>query len=297
MSRPNSNNLFPQNRLISNKRHILEPIEENDSSMEMEDMPIKNSRCRASTVGYDSPNCKESQHDTNQYTCDTYKQLNRYYAHTDKSTDKITNEIHLDNILLRLKNVHHKKFLDNHSINEKFRAKMIDWMIEVLKTFNQKEATVYRSIFLLDFYYYCARKTEEVDDLHLTGIACMMIASKSEEINYIRVEAFLNTIGKKKFSKEDLLRRELEVLSTIGFKTCGPTIYELLKCSFQLLDINNENLKAFFIKCTLVLTKMCLFSYQLINNLNLIEIALYCMIISLKMGEKMTGFSPNSQVI
>ena len=34
-------------------------------------------------------------------------------------------------------------FLDNHQINERQRAKMLDWMIEVLKIYKQREETIF----------------------------------------------------------------------------------------------------------------------------------------------------------
>lgn len=296
MSRSISTNLTSQTRLTGKKRNALEIIEEDDDSMEMEDTPVKDARCRASTIGYESPYPKRDDKEQAHDTCDTYKQLNKYYSIFGKTADQIDSEIYFDNTLMRLARFRHINFLDKHHIHEKFRAKMIDWTIEVLNTFKQKEATIYRSMFLLDYYYSCSHKKEVVEDLHLTGIACMMIASKSEEINFIKVDAFLNTVGKKKFTKEDLMSREMEVLSAVNFKTCGPTIFELLTCCFQVLDIKNAELKQFFEKCTLVLTKMCLFSYQLMNCISTIEIALYCLVLSLKMSEKVKQFDSISQV-
>lgn len=274
-------------------RNFLEPIEEKDRSMEMEDTPVKQSRERACTIGYESPNPKRIEDTLNQYTCSTYRRLHVYYSDTDKGVDQINSEIHLDNAIHRLGNIRYTNFLDRHHIEEKFRARMIDWMIEVLNTYQQKESTLYRSIFLLDYYYYCTKNIEVVEDLHLTGIACMMIASKSEEIEFIKVNAFLSAVGKNKFTKDDLLNRELEVLSGLQFKTCGPTLYELLKCCFQVVDIKNQALKSFFEKCALILSKMCLFSYQLINTMTISEIALNCVIISLKMSEKIRRIDSN----
>ena len=280
----------------SKGRHVLEPIEEDDHSMDIEDSPLKKSRCRAETIGYESPNPKCADISEYRNTCDTYQQLSSHYKTENRPIAQINSDIHLNNTIGRLDKFRYFNFLEIHQITEKFRAKMFDWMIEVLKTFNQKEATIYRSMFLLDFFYHCSTNSEIVEDLHLTGIACMMIASKCEEINFIKVDAFLETIGKNKFTKEDLLRRELEVLDIIQFKTYGPTIYDLLKCCFQVIDIKNDQLIKFIESCTLMLTKICLFSYQLLNNIPLTEIALFCLIIALKMAEKTVKFDTLKEV-
>lgn len=272
-----------------NLRNLLETIEEHDHSMELEDLPVKESRRRASTVGFESPNPRCTDDPEPQYTCDTYRRLKQYF-NPDRDKEEANNQIYLDNVLEKLRAVRCANFLDQHHIQEKYRAKMIDWMVEVLNTYQQKEATLHRAIFLLDYYYHCAKAPEAVDDLHLTGIACMMIASKSEEINFISLDAFINTIGKNKFSKERLLRREIEVLSAIQFKTCGPTVFELIKCCVQVIEIKDRELKVFFEKAALMLVKMCLFSYQLLNSLPMSEVALYCIVIALKMSEKMKKF-------
>ena len=43
-------------------------------------------------------------------------------------------------------------FLTKHGVNEKLRAKMMDWMVEVLKIYQQREQTIFRAFFLLDYF-------------------------------------------------------------------------------------------------------------------------------------------------
>lgn len=72
--------------------------------------------------------------------------------------------------------------LKNHEITERLRAKMIDWMIEVLKIYKQKEQTIFKSIFIMDlFFIKCPEKIKN-SQLHLIGTVCLMIASKNEEV-------------------------------------------------------------------------------------------------------------------
>ena len=257
-----------------------------NSRMEIEE-PLKTTRDRAETLDYSSPPPKSLLETGCRQTTDTFKSLGKYY-----SNGKDTDEVFFDGALEKLSGVHFGRFLDKHGIKEKFRAKMVDWMFEVLTIYQQKDSTVFKSVFLLDLYYANKKETEALEELHLLGMVCMMIASKSDEVKFIKLDAFINTIGRGKFSKEQILAKEIEVLRTIGFRTSFPTIHELLKCTFRLIDAKESS--AFFQKSALILAKMCLCSYEMLTSLSPKEISLCCIIISLKLSEKIAGFDSTS---
>ena len=73
-------------------------------------------------------------------------------------------------------------FLEKHKIGEDYRAKMIDWMVEVLTTFKMSEQTFFVSVSLLDRFFKNAKKSLPSVELHLTGMAAMFLASKYEDI-------------------------------------------------------------------------------------------------------------------
>lgn len=297
MSRISTIQKSRQSRFRPLPKRTLEPIEENSDSMEIEDSPVKGTRRRASTMGYQSPNTKPQFDILNRPTTDTYKRFYFYNNDEDRDHHTISSQMHFDNTLKKVRELRFVDFLKKHEITEKFRAKMIDWMIEVLNTYKQKESTLYRAIFIMDYYYSCLNVTQTADDLHLTGIVCMMIASKSEEVKFIKTDVFLDTIGRKRFTKDDLLRKELEILKVIKFKACFPSTYDLIMCCFQILDLKDIALKTFIEKCVLTLTKMCLLSYELLNSLPLTEVTLYCLVLALKMSEKVKKIDLTSLVI
>ena len=65
-------------------------------------------------------------------------------------------------------------------INEKMRAIMIDWLIDVHKKFDLMPETLYLTINIVDRYL--AVKTLVRKELQLLGISAMLMASKYEEI-------------------------------------------------------------------------------------------------------------------
>lgn len=260
----------------------------NTSSMQFEE-PLKSTRRRASTFGFASPPPRSVSKLSCQLTTDTFKSLGKYY-----NNGKDIDEVFFDGALEKLAPLNFGRFLDLHGIQEKFRAKMIDWMFEVLTIYQQRDSTIFKSIFLMDMYYSNKREPVPLNELHLLGIVCMMIASKSEEVKYIKLDAFINTIGRGKFSKEVILAKEVKVLSTINFRTSFTTIYELMRCAFRNLDVKDS--RALFEKSALLLAKMCLCSYEIVSSLSIKEIALSCIIISLKLSEKLANFGTSDWI-
>lgn len=72
--------------------------------------------------------------------------------------------------------------LEKHQITASLRARMVDWMIEVLTNFKCDDQTFFLSVSLLDRYLKNQPQTLQINDLHLMGVTCMYIGSKYEDI-------------------------------------------------------------------------------------------------------------------
>ncbi len=87
-------------------------------------------------------------------------------------------------------------------INEKMRAILIDWLVEVHLKFKLVPETLYLTVNLIDRYL------EKVDvmreKLQLVGVTAMLIASKYEEIYAPEVQDFVY-ITDKAYSKQEIL--------------------------------------------------------------------------------------------
>ena len=218
------------------------------------------------------------------------------------SAEKRKEEPNKDNIYFeeafgKLKTFSLQGFLDNHEITEKFRGKMLDWMVEVLKIYKQSEQTLFRSFYLLDLYFSRCQVPVSSDDLHLLGAVAMLIASKHEEISPIRLSSLLQTICRDKFTKEQIIAKELDFLTVIGFHVNFPTIYELNRCAFRLLEIPGNTTRAFFENSALLISKMCLFSGQILKTFSLNEITAFSIILSLKLVDNATqNFNSDEQI-
>ncbi len=123
--------------------------------------------------------------------------------------------------------------LKRHEITPKIRAKMLDWMLNVLQVYKQKESTIFKSFFILDYFLQKYPKKFRIDDYYLYGVVAISIASKQEEIHNIRLETLIKEIGNNNFSGETILNTESDILTTINFDTNSPTIFELTTSFIQ----------------------------------------------------------------
>lgn len=116
---------------------------------------------------------------------------------------------------------------------------MVDWMIEVLTNFKCDDQTFFLSVSLLDRYFKNKMETREISDLHITGVTCMFIASKYEDIYPLKMKMVYEKIAHKKLSIERIKGLEMDILRVIKYKIPAPTSLDFLKVYLkQILNIN-----------------------------------------------------------
>jgi len=118
-------------------------------------------------------------------------------------------------------------YMKNQSdINEKMRAILIDWLVEVHLKFKLYPETLYLTVNLIDRYL----EKEEVlrQHLQLVGVTSMLIASKYEEIYAPEVRDFVY-ITDKAYTKEEILEMEGRILTKIEFNVTTPSSYRFLE--------------------------------------------------------------------
>lgn len=119
--------------------------------------------------------------------------------------------------------------LIRHKITPALRARMIDWMIEVLTNFKCDDQTFFLAVSLLDRYFKHKAETREVGDLHIIGVTCMFIASKYEDIYPLKMKMVYEKIAHKKLSIDKIKTLELDILKAIRYKIPAPTVLDFLK--------------------------------------------------------------------
>ncbi|PIN19653.1 Cyclin B [Handroanthus impetiginosus] len=125
-------------------------------------------------------------------------------------------------------------------INEKMRAILIDWLIQVHHKFELSPETLYLTIYIVDRYL--ASKMTLRRELQLLGMSSMLIASKYEEIWAPEVNELV-CISDRTYTNEKVLVMEKRILGQLEWNLTVPTPYVFLvrfiKASMTGSDVEN----------------------------------------------------------
>lgn len=72
----------------------------------------------------------------------------------------------------------------------------------------------------MDRYFDALNKQDivmQLSELHITGVVCMFMASKYEDVYPLLMKTVFNKIGHTKISVDSIRAKEMEILRTIGF--------------------------------------------------------------------------------
>ncbi|XP_047323032.1 G2/mitotic-specific cyclin S13-7-like [Impatiens glandulifera] len=110
-------------------------------------------------------------------------------------------------------------------INEKMRAILIDWLIEVHHKFELTMETLYLTINIVDRYL--ASKLTQRKELQLVGVGAMLMASKYEEIWAPEVNDLV-CISDRAYSHQQILIMEKRILEQLEWNLTVPTPFMFL---------------------------------------------------------------------
>ncbi|KAI8477515.1 MAG: B type cyclin [Monoraphidium minutum] len=141
-------------------------------------------------------------------------------------------------------------------INEKMRAILIDWLVEVHLKFKLMPETLFLAVALIDRYL--AAKQVARKNLQLVGVTAMLIAAKYEEIWAPEVRDFVY-ISDKAYDRKQILAMERSMLKALGYELTMPTSYQYLARLLKAANVHYEKPLALFVAYCAELT---LVSYE-----------------------------------
>ena len=107
-------------------------------------------------------------------------------------------------------------------VNEKMRAILLDWLVEVHLKFKLLPETLHLTGSLIDRYL--ASNPVSRKNLQLVGVTAMLVASKYEEIWAPEVRDFVY-ISDRAYSRDQILACEKALLNALGFQLTVPTAH------------------------------------------------------------------------
>jgi len=121
-------------------------------------------------------------------------------------------------------------------INEKMRAILVDWIIEVHLKFKLLNETLFLTINVIDRYL--SKKSILRTKLQLLGVSALLISCKYEEIYAPDIRDFVY-ITDKAFTKEEILAMEYDILKELDFNVTiasSNKFFDYIIQYFGLLD-------------------------------------------------------------
>lgn len=120
-----------------------------------------------------------------------------------------------------------------HNINTRMRSILVDWLHEVAMEFSLCIQTIEKCVNLLDRYLSVA--SIQRNQLQLVGVACLLIASKYEEVTPPSIEDF-TWVTDNSYTREQVLDMEACILSKLGFRLNIVTISDVLHSLQQAMQ-------------------------------------------------------------
>ncbi|GKV21917.1 hypothetical protein SLEP1_g31842 [Rubroshorea leprosula] len=148
-------------------------------------------------------------------------------------------------------------------INEKMRAILIDWLIEVHDKFDLMSETLFLTVNIIDRFL--SQQTVVRKKLQLVGLVAMLLACKYEEVS-VPIVGDLILIADKAYTRKELLEMERLMLNTLQFNMSFPTPYVFMRRFLKAAQSNKkvELLSFFLIELALVEYEMLKFSPSLL---------------------------------
>ncbi|TNV80111.1 hypothetical protein FGO68_gene12460 [Halteria grandinella] len=208
--------------------------------------------------------------------------------------------MHIEKHLLKIEcqNAIKPDHLSKHELKPAFRAKMVDWMTEVLNIAFRNiccDQTLFLAVNILDRYiqsYEDRGLTFKAQELHLTGVVCMFIASKYEDVQPLLLKTVFEKIGHSKLSKEVILAKEQDILQALGFRVgCNSSILDFINLQFETLSQLRDHCdKQLLFTISVYLAKMSLLHPELYPK-KASQLASASIFVSNKIYEQMMALS------
>ncbi|KAK4489906.1 hypothetical protein RD792_000554 [Penstemon davidsonii] len=142
-------------------------------------------------------------------------------------------------------------------INERMRAILIDWLIEVHYKFELMDETLYLTVNLIDRFL--AVQSVVRKKLQLVGVTALLLACKYEEVSVPVVEDLI-LISDKAYTRKEVLDMEKLMVNTLQFNMSVPTPYVFMRRFLKAAqsDKKLEMLSYFMIE-------LCLVEYEMLR--------------------------------
>ena len=206
-------------------------IIENDISQKKQNLSKKKIESKANgKVDYTLEISKEMESNIN-------SDLQNVNEYTDEIFQNLINEEDIINLEIDANYLEYQP-----EINEKMRAILIDWLIDVNNRFHYKEETLYTTIYIMDRYL--SKKVIKRKRFQLLGITSLFIASKLNEIYFRRISDY-SFISDNTYTQDEIKIIEEDISKTLNFDFLFPSPLSFFEILSKKLGIY-EDLNSYY---------------------------------------------------
>jgi hypothetical protein len=132
--------------------------------------------------------------------------------------------------------------IKKHHFNSSSRSKMVNWMMEIFASYNSEPLTFFLSVEIMDNYLQKTKKTINENELHLLGMVAIYMSSKMEDIIPLHMIHIKTKIGHDKFSQEEIINMEKDILNVLDWDILFITTYDVIKTFLSDFYVNNKDM-------------------------------------------------------
>jgi len=155
-----------------------------------------------------------------------FENIDQHDSDDPQAVVEYVNDIYQYLMVKEKDRVDSRYMLNQVDINEKMRAILVDWLVEVHRMFKLLPETLFLSVSIIDRFL--SMKQISRDILQLVGITSMLIASKYEEIYAPECNDFVY-ISDGAYTKLQIISMEQTILNTLNFNITHPTSLHFLR--------------------------------------------------------------------
>lgn len=132
--------------------------------------------------------------------------------------------------------------LKRHHIPSNSRSKMVSWMMEIYASYSSEPLSFFLAVNIMDSYLDHTTKICNETDLHKIGLVSVYLASKMEDIIPLHMVHIKTKLGHDKFSAEEIIDLEKDMLKLFDWDIIMITSYDLIKTFLSDFYVNNKEM-------------------------------------------------------
>ena len=143
---------------------------------------------------------------------------------------------------VELDSIKRDQFLKHHQIRSSSRTKMVNWMMEIFASYSSEPLSFFLAVEIMDNYLQKTKKVHSENDIHLIGMVSIYMASKMEDIIPLHMVHIKSKIGHDKFTQQEIIMMEREILKVLDWDILLITTYDTIKTFLSDFYVNNKDM-------------------------------------------------------